>query len=327
MRKLLLTLTVLLACNLLSFAQMPYKVTVRNNNYQALSTGVNVSDTTAWTEDSTFIINIPFDFKIEGVNVKQIILSGASLAVSDTGSSADAFPIISAEIVDRGLSDTDSVSQSPIRYQVDGNMGSRILKIEVANAGFYDELTQSGTTKNYVNIQLWLYEQSNIVELHYGASQINSFSTYFPLGLLTGYIRDINVGTGNMDKFYILKGNNTSPTVDSFSATSPQTGLTSFPTSGTVYRYTPIVPPSTSVGTIALEGMKVYPTHCTNNITIDNAKGIATYQIININGSTLSTGTINIGRNTIDVSHYPSGMYFVTMKRDNQTTTTRIVKM
>ena len=62
-------------------------------------------------------------------------------------------------------------SDSQIAYEKvgDDNCGNRILKIEYKNMGFLCDTTDT----YFTNIQLWIYENSGIIEIHFGASLDN----------------------------------------------------------------------------------------------------------------------------------------------------------
>ncbi|MEZ4800124.1 MAG: hypothetical protein R2809_10190 [Flavobacteriales bacterium] len=62
-------------------------------------------------------------------------------------------------------SETEVVSE--INYQVDGEEGSRIVKVEWKNVGFYDEFAANGTFNNITNFQLWIYETDNSFDFRF----------------------------------------------------------------------------------------------------------------------------------------------------------------
>ena len=130
-------------------------------------------------------------------------------------------------------------SQSPINYKVDGEDGNRILKIEWINAGFYEEVVVDGTNNISVNFQLWIYEEDNAIEFHYGNSNIPDI-TYFIGAILFPFNRTVSVEGNFVDvqnqtifltDGHIIMGNPENPSL------SRTTGrLQSFPSEGTVYR-------------------------------------------------------------------------------------------
>jgi len=72
---------------------------------------------------------------------------------------------------------------SPVSYLLEGDEGSRILKIEWKNMGFWGEYNVHTTANDFVNVQLWLYEGSNNIEVHMGPSSVtHPDESYFGYG-------------------------------------------------------------------------------------------------------------------------------------------------
>lgn len=311
MKKWIITtaLTTILATGAV-FAQMPYNFTATTAAYQPLTQGAKLNDTTIWN-DEVYKLEIPFQFKLNNKSVSHFYIQGGEIALGDTLGATDAIAFMSTDLIDRGIADTPAASKSPIRYIIEGTTGSRILKLELANAGFAQEFDTDTTTKDFFNLQLWLHEGSNVFELRYGTHDIADFDDYFAfLGMLTGFAVNMNLGTGSFDKMYILAGDPAAPVVDSLTTTSFTPGLTSFPDSGTVYRFTP---KPTGIADKAYTGaMKLYPTRCTDMLMVENPhKDNTTYRVLSYAGATLKHGSIDAGLNKLDVSSLPSGMYLI----------------
>ncbi|MEJ2594274.1 MAG: hypothetical protein P8100_03915 [bacterium] len=66
-------------------------------------------------------------------------------------------------------------SLSPIDYEIVGEPGDQILKIQWINAGIR-EVDGDDDPDDYVNFQIWVCEGSNRIEIHYGASQTSDDS-------------------------------------------------------------------------------------------------------------------------------------------------------
>ena len=307
-------------------AQMPYNFAASKSAYQPLTTGTKLNDTTTW-DDEVYKLAIPFPFKLNNKTITHFYIQGGEIAMSDTAGAADAIPFMNADIIDRGVADTVPVSKSPIRYKVDGNAGSRILKLEIANAGFADEFNSDTTTDDFFNLQIWVYEGSNVFEMRYGANSIADFNTYFPvLGMMTGFAKGLDMNQGAFDKIYILSGDPASPDIDSMTTTSFTYGLSSFPDSGTVYRFTP--KPTSIADKPYVQEMKLYPTRCSDVLMVENPNKInSTYRVLSLAGSIMRYGDIDAGINKIDVSNLPSGMYLVRFDYNAGFETQKFLKM
>jgi hypothetical protein len=68
----------------------------------------------------------------------------------------------------------DSINAtSSVSYLIEGNAGSKVLKAQWKNLKI-----RVGDANNYVNFQIWVYQQTGIVEIHYGASSANNQSGF-----------------------------------------------------------------------------------------------------------------------------------------------------
>jgi len=122
---------------------------------------------------------IGFDFQL-GPNVINTIFisddnSGGVISTIDDIDAAPfgAFVPVFQDIIDRGFN--TGTSLSPLSFRLDGQVGSQILKIEWNNVGFFEE----ATLQDFMNFQLWLYEEGNIIEYRYGSNEINDPDSSF----------------------------------------------------------------------------------------------------------------------------------------------------
>lgn len=309
-------------------AQMPYNLTVQNQAYTPLTGATSVNGTNPWTDTSSFSIPIGFNFKLGGKTITRLGLSNMSTFATDTTGTISGFDFIGSSLIDRGIKGT--TSKSPIRYTSTGTTGNRIFKLEIFNAGFWDEDDIHSTLNDSLNFQVWLYESTNAVELRYGPSKISHYSDYFFAGgPLVGFIKDLETDSEDFDKIYLLKGTATAPVIDSISSppSSNIPHLTAYPASGTVYRF---VPKASSTGVnemIATDYVKVFPTVCTDKLTVvNNNQQDMQYKIVSLSGTVLAKGVINNGNNVLNVSHIPTGMYALSLTDSKGQTTYKFVK-
>jgi hypothetical protein len=88
---------------------------------------------------------------------------------------------------------------------------------------------------------------------------------------------------------------------------------------------------NTQIGTLATDGFdknsfKIYPNPANNYFTIENnISKSSTYEIVTINGKTLSSGIVE-NLKPIDISELASGFYFVNIKTQDAKQTYKIVK-
>lgn len=298
-----------------SFAQRPYTLTTQTGQaYQPLTSGTSLNNGVIWDEEN-FTATMPFNFTLGTHTSNKFSLRSAFIATLDTASILDGFIFCDWDLADKGLL-TGTTSLSPIRYTTTGTAPNRIFKMEIANAGFYVELDAYSTMDDSVNMQIWYYETSNIVELHYGPSRISHEADYYNWGngLLTGYGKSLNIDSATWDVMFTLSGNPANPILDSIPGPqNPPTLLNSFPANGTVYRFTPNTGTTGIKNGVLAAAMKVYPTNTQATLVaeLNHAQPII-YRVVAADGkTTVAEGRLQKGRNSIDVSALASGQYFL----------------
>jgi hypothetical protein len=304
-------------------AQFNYNFTVSNQAYQPLTGATTVNGTTAW-HDQIYSVPLGFNFNIDGKVVNKFIFM-SSLVATDTAGTLSGFFISGTDLIDRGV--LTGASKSPIRYTVLGVTGSRIFKIEFFNAGFGDEYDIHHTATDSLNLQVWMYEGTNVLELHYGTSLITHYSDYFSPDPYIGFVRDVTFATGSFKAMYVLKGNPTAPTIDSLSRSHPSAGLASYPASGTVYKYTP--KGNVGINNVNLpEYIKMYPTVCSSQLVIENGiDDTINSTIVSVDGKVMINKPLYGGKTIVDVSTLPPGMYMIRMEHKEGTSISKFVKM
>lgn len=223
-------------------AEFRYTFTQTTATYTALSSPTSLNGSTIWDDDQ-FTASIPFTWVLDSAHTMTDVPVDLSLPAIlhdlTNFSTSTGFIFGFADFVDRG--DGGPTSLSPISYQTTGTAPNRIFKLEFQNAGFYDD----PSLNEYVNFQVWIYETSNIVEMHFGSSSVSQFDNYSLLGNgpVFGMIQDADLDNGTSGMIYYLDGTGSTTTVDSLQlpppSTFPSNTLTAWPSSGTVFRFTP----------------------------------------------------------------------------------------
>ena len=320
-------------------AQLGYTLTTITDPYVPLTGGTSLVGTSIWTDSSVIAAPLPFAYHLGGtpVTVFNIVGGGLNGMATDTAVSAttlSAFVAMDAVLEDRGQVDGVQ-SLSPARYRVDGVAPNRIFKAEIANAGFQAEYDAHETMNDSVSYQLWLYEGTDVFEMRYGPAKISDSSDYFNTlypGLpLIGYVKNVDQNSGSFDAIYSLAGNTSSPYVDSLILTGTQhvpNPISGYPSSGTVYRFTP---GNTATGVSAaalLQALTVAPVPCTTtlNITYKQAD-MANYTILAANGAVVGYGILATGNNPVNVAALPAGTYLLEVKNSTTAAASRFVKM
>jgi len=320
-----------------TYAQFPYKLSTLNEPYKPLSGGTNITSL-VWFNDDFFAMPMPFGINMDTVHCTIPFIEGGSTIVTDTGKNiVSSFFLTDANLIDKGFSGSDLNFLSPIRYEIFGDTGNRIFKLEIANAAFFNEIVY-GTTYDSVYMQIWLYETTNMVELRYGPSHVSHGYNYFPNKGFPGigYIQDVDSSLNGM--YYILGGDPVSPFVESILSTngvlaSKPSGLNSFPVEGTVYRFTPVkLYVDKNAGHLSETVTKVYPTTCNNDLiieyTTDRPNDKAYYNLFSETGVLqLNDVVLPNMLNHVDVGGLTPGIYILQLQTSKGIDRQKIIKI
>ncbi|MGB3801879.1 MAG: hypothetical protein WA952_18820, partial [Lewinella sp.] len=150
-----------------------YTFSVDSETYIDLDGGLALTGTSNWGRDVDLEIDIPlgFTFSLFGRPIDTLYYFHTDLYTSPERSdgiiNCDALVASTSSLADRG-SVNDGDSQSPITYHLTGDAPARIGIIEWENAGYRDDISDNDASAAYTNFQIWLYEKSGTIELHYG---------------------------------------------------------------------------------------------------------------------------------------------------------------
>ena len=205
---------------------------------------------------------------------------------------------------------------SLIRSITEGEVGSRIFKMEFANAGIYLEEDELGTLDMFINVQVWVHETSNCIEFHYGPHSITDET----IGLdgEPGYyvaIAATNEIFSDEDPIYSisLEGDPSNPTAEVFEnggQFNEEFYLSSHPADGQVYTF---CPEGISVNTrnkmLDLD-WTLFPNPASETLTISSQDiNEGYFQIMSINGKLISEGKIISNQQNISVQNFTPGHY------------------
>lgn len=320
-------LGLLLICTVAN-AQFNYDLSVRQETYQPLTNSTNINGTNVW-DDTTIVIPLGFTYHINGIPVTDFIFLDGMFVSTDTQNTVSMFWPSELDLIDRGYN--TGISKSPINYTISGTSPNRIFKLEVENAGIYEEYDIYGTLDDSTSIQIWLYESGSIFEIHYGPSELNHTADYFATGYpIVGFFKDINTSSGNiiLDMLYYLIGPANNPVMDSTRYLGIMSnGLNSYPNSGTVYRFAPRPVSVNGVAKGAIDISMVSNKGSDKVIVNNGSESTANYSVLNVSGAAMNvSGSLSKGNNDIDISSLSAGMYLLNIQTPNGQKAYRILK-
>jgi hypothetical protein len=292
--------------------ELPYTFSVFNEPYIDLVNPTSINNGEIW-DDPEYMVPVGFNFDFMGQAMTQIgiIYPGAQLIPVVAGDLVNVFLIYQSDIIDIGVIPDSSLS--PMSYRLEGEVGTRILKIEWKNVGFYSEFENNGTTFNTTNFQLWLYETTNDIEYRFGPNTIKSPDLIHFLGKpVVGLGKNVTLDGSNFDAIWLLDGDPVNPSIYTLTydqgKPSPGMLLDAEPPSGTVYHFdTGIV----GVDELTSEvPMQIYPTLADVEINlIWGGEFPATCEIHDATGKLVNSVQISNAFETIDISALATGCY------------------
>jgi hypothetical protein len=288
-------LSALLICfALLVQGQQPYTFSMHTSTYAPL-TGATKHQT-SWKAGEEFDMGFEFKF-FDDKSQKTWIVGEPGVLSFSGGNDNDQIQVISA-----ALSPNNTKSPTGIFYKVEGQSPNQIAKIEWRN------VTVQTTSNNQVfaNVQVWLHQTTNIIEMHIGPSQIDTQD-------LAPYGPTFSFQNKNQSFMFWLKGEAQNP--DFIEHKQFVQKLTSYPSDGTVYRFSPpgVNPPSSVTELNLTKQVKLYPNPLSTNnkLTVEAKQAIQEITVTDIKGkSVFNVNAINENSYTTALN-LKKGVYLV----------------
>lgn len=224
-----------------SVAQSVYYFEVDQADYQPLANAVPLTSGQPW-DDPVFAAPLGFEFPLFDEQIDTLYAGEGAGAVLHSLPVQSQPPVstglflapYSADLIDNGS--VAGNQQRPVISKTEGEAGSRIFKIEWPQAGFYNEFEQTGNLTDFVNVQLWLYQDSGIIEYRYGPNSVQNATIAFSPS--TGpFIGVSDEATGTV---ILLTGSPTDPAI-AIGASDETQPLDGTPADGTIYRFLPLL--------------------------------------------------------------------------------------
>ena len=301
MKKLLLSLAIAVVSQTGAWAQMGYTFSQSTATYANLTTPTVVS-VAGWDEDD-YTIPLGFSFTFDNLTVNSIIAGdNGSIIFTDSTTTVKGMDGFYADMIDRA-----TTTPSNISYELTGTAGSRIMKVQWLNAGFYG--TTAALPGEFINFQIWLYEGSNKIEIHIGSSNVTSASAIFGPAGGPDVGLALVVTAQNFSGIY-LQGSPAAPTVVTLTASTTYPSLSGVPVNGTVYNFTRSV--SGVAKALNNASVEVYPNPVTETLKFNGlpAGKNATATIYDALGKIVKTEVISADA-VMNVSSLKNGTYFV----------------
>lgn len=317
------TYTVLLLGSIVQASFGQYVFSSTTQPYQELAAPLPVNDGVPWTNSSAFQVTFGFPFSILGQSFTALnVMAGGGLSFPGLGEKR--LRVFNHPDSGYLLEDRDQAnSASPITYGISGGDGQHILKVQWANAGFR-EWCASSDPDDFVNFQIWLFEDDNHIEVHFGEHVADAGAYGQP---------DCNSGTDGTQFIFIfdecsnalsLTGPATLPSYNfrNHCIYQPGVHVSGTPPSGTIYQLLP--------GTVSIQAVdagSALDLHCYPNPTngILHIEGIpqgsrCSFQISDLGGRACYTVPARFwtGNDLIDLRGLDNGLYSMKMEMEGR---------
>lgn len=202
-----------------------YSFSTSTGTYQSLGGATTIASDTNWN-NSRFRIPIGFNFEFCEEAFDSVTIETNGFAKFDDNRAIVLFHGAMCK------QDSNNV-YSLLSYSTTGTPGNKIMKIQYTNCGY--DVNDPG---EYLNYQLWLYEQDNKVEIRTGTASYPGAidSTGASPTPLIGLLNPLQNNTVNG---LLLSGNATSPSLQLLSQGSILYYLDFIPAAGRIYTFVP----------------------------------------------------------------------------------------
>ena len=291
-------------------------------------------DTAGW-DDFSAAFPIGFTFKLSSQNVDSIYFDKSINAGADMYFKKNAYSTMLGfgftDFTDR--SSDGNHNESTIYYTVlNGTNKTGIL--EWRDAGFY----QDTTLNDSVNFQVWFVQNTNEIQVHFGPSGLHvptsklftrSNGNYALNKPFFGFLRNWDPQNQVFDSAYYVKS--VSPAVfDSTSIdsmyVSTKLGFTSWPSNGTVFKFTPA--PVGILGVQLNNYTSVFPTAFIDRVfvNIDKSSFDGTLSLVDLNGKLVLQQKAIDGNNVLQTNNLSAGIYILNIKTENESVFYKLIK-
>jgi hypothetical protein len=203
---------------------------------------------------------------------------------------------------------------SKLSYLIDGEPGALIVKVEWQNMTLTDE-----AVNNFVNFQIWVYQETGVIEFRYGPRSKSNFSLESPVYVGLLYAPDDFFGV--YEKIWI-SGEIGDLVIDTapINVYEPIAGV---PEEGTIYRFTPTFPLATSEGADHELNFNLVPNPTNHRVRIMGVgQRINSILVYDNKGSEVMHVK---NADQLHTEHLEPGVYFVTVETSDGTATKRLV--
>ncbi|MBX7052876.1 MAG: T9SS type A sorting domain-containing protein [Flavobacteriales bacterium] len=212
-------------------------------------------------------------------------------------------------IIDGAFTYMDYIDNtSSMTYSIEGTSGHKIIRMQYRNM----KLT-SGEADNFVNLQIWYYQETGVVEVHYGPRSENNASGYTSTtGPHAGMFYSADDFSACYEKLWCT-GNPNNPTLAN---TSNYNFLAMYgvPDEGTVFRFTPLFLINAIEVPKDIVLPRIYPNPTMQWLRVENLSVGTVIELADSYGRHINQFVAAQDNMQLDLSAYEAGLYYLSIQ-------------
>jgi len=311
-------------------SQTNYMVSWGYSDYDTLSNYISIYDSVAGMSGVEVNIQFGFSFPFFDSPYSTITLDGDGYGIFPGSPDYNLF-LFASEYESHDFSGITSI-HSDWRYKNDTANGLEILKVEWKDVGIWSDVIDSLPSEHRINFQAWFFE-NGVIEIHFGNIDLSNTDFYidsFGFVDFEGGTIGPWVGIGNFDlsEVYYITGTNSNVSVITLEDSADI--FYDVPEYGQFFRFTPneisgLQPVAEN------DEFFIDPNPVTESFTIRHKRqdrilsDNAVVEIYSVQGELVISQLINEGKERINVSQLPAGIYFVRLRNEKFMTINRKV--
>ncbi|MBL0317056.1 MAG: T9SS type A sorting domain-containing protein [Flavobacteriales bacterium] len=209
---------------------------------------------------------------------------------------------------------------SSMTYTIEGESGNKIIKMQYRNMKL-----SSGEANNFVNLQIWYYQEDGVVEIHFGARSENNASGYTGTnGPHAGMFYSADDFSVCYEKLWCT-GNPNNPTLATTANYNFQ-AMSGLPDEGTVFRFTPLFLINALEQPADIKLPKIFPNPSNQWMRVEDISTGAILELTDSYGKHIKQYVATQESMNIDLSTYEEGLYYLSIHDKAKNVTMKVMK-
>ena len=308
-------------------AKGQYALSTAVNTYQELTNPIPLTPGNTWDTNDILPLNFNFNFTVGSeIYTTLDVLAGGGIKFPNLDTrQLSVFHTPFGGFLLNGHGPNGDIAK--IGYEITGPVGGQVLKIQWENAGFCQWYTKSDPN-DFVNFQIWLYEKSNCMQIHFGNSSTNPGTYGYPIETDNIFGPSVKLHFNSCNDVFGLEGNADSPSCSFLNLCVPNYNfLDNTPSNGITFIICPDL--SLDLQPVEINEISISPNPASDYIEIKNIGATCKIQnviITDITGKTIFKSNVDFNSGSsikISLHELNNGIYFLIINRNQKGSVTK----